>query len=86
MFYIGFYSANTKLLQKKNDLETFMNKKYAFNLSTERFATLTGRSLSAFKRDFKEIYDETPNRWLVKKRLQEACFLIDKRDQKPNAI
>ncbi|WP_130736518.1 AraC family transcriptional regulator [Flavobacterium sp. J27] len=70
----------------KIDLETYMNKNFVFNVSNERFATLTGRSLSAFKRDFKEIFDETPSRWLVKKRLEEAHFLIENMHQKVNDI
>ncbi|QPH38690.1 helix-turn-helix domain-containing protein [Pedobacter endophyticus] len=67
----------------KIDLEAFMNKHYAFNVSNERFATLTGRSLSAFKRDFKTIFNDTPSHWLVKKRLEEAHFLINKEGRKP---
>ncbi|WP_317194019.1 helix-turn-helix transcriptional regulator [Chryseobacterium sp. KMC2] len=57
------------------DLEEFMQKNDKFNVNLERFAFLTGRSLSAFKRDFKKIFNETPNRWLIKRRLQEALFL-----------
>lgn len=70
----------------KINLEAFMNKNFMFNVTIERFAYLTGRSLSAFKRDFKIIFNETPNRWLVKKRLQEACFLIEKKSKKPSDI
>jgi AraC-like DNA-binding protein len=70
----------------KIDLESFMNKNYRFNVSLERFAYLTGRSLSAFKRDFVEIFNETPNRWLVQRRLQEAHFLIEKKNSKPADI
>lgn len=70
----------------KIDLESFMNQNFTFNVSNERFATLTGRSLSAFKRDFKEIFGETPNRWLVKKRLEEAHFLIENKNKKVNDI
>lgn len=55
-----------------------MNKNYTFNANTERFTYLTGRSLSAFKRDFKTIFNETPSRWLTKKRLQETFFLLIK--------
>jgi AraC-like DNA-binding protein len=55
-------------------------------VSVERFAYLTGRSLSAFKRDFKTIFNDTPNRWLIQKRLQEAYFLIDRKKQKPSDI
>jgi AraC-like DNA-binding protein len=70
----------------KIDLEAFMNKNYAFNVSNERFATLTGRSLSAFKRDFKSIFNDTPSHWLVKKRLEEASFLIHREGRKPKDV
>jgi AraC-like DNA-binding protein len=42
-----------------------MNNNYKFNVSIERFALLTGRSLSAFKRDFEKIFNDTPSHWLV---------------------
>lgn len=71
---------------EKINLEEFMNQNYKFNVGIERFAYLTGRSLSSFKRDFKQIYNDTPSRWLVQKRLQEAHFLIDKKKQKPSDI
>ncbi len=41
---------------EKINLEEFMNRNYQFNVSLERFAYLTGRSLSAFKRDFKQVF------------------------------
>lgn len=68
------------------DLEEFMQRNYKFNVNLERFAFLTGRSLSAFKRDFKKIFNETPNRWLIKRRLQEARFLIEEKKQRPSDI
>jgi len=71
---------------EKINLEEFMNRNYQFNVSLQRFAYLTGRSLSAFKRDFKTIFNQTPNRWLVYKRLQEAYFLIGKKNAKPSDI
>ncbi|WP_198650409.1 helix-turn-helix domain-containing protein [Saccharospirillum mangrovi] len=58
------------------DLESFMNAHYKFNVSLDRFAYLTGRSLSAFKRDFKTIFNNSPAAWLVKRRLDEAHFLL----------
>jgi AraC-like DNA-binding protein len=70
----------------KIDLEEFMNRNYRFNVSVERFAYLTGRSLSAFKRDFKKIFNDTPDHWLVNRRLQESHFLIDKKNKKPTEI
>ncbi|MBK1896195.1 AraC family transcriptional regulator [Chryseobacterium paridis] len=68
------------------DLEEFMQKNYKFNVSMERFAFLTGRSLSSFKRDFKTTFNETPNRWLTKRRLQEARFLVEQKRQRPTDI
>jgi len=71
---------------EKIDLEAFMNRNYKFNASIERFAYLTGRSRSAFKRDFKDLFNDTPNRWLIRKRLKEAYFLITKKQEKPSTI
>ncbi|XZF12422.1 helix-turn-helix domain-containing protein [Chitinophagaceae bacterium MMS25-I14] len=73
-------------IPEKIDIEAFMNRNYRFNVHIDRFAYLTGRSLSAFKRDFKQIFNETPNRWLVQRRLQEAYFLIEKKNKKPSEI
>ena len=73
-------------IPEKINLEEFMHRNYTFNVNMERFAYLTGRSLSAFKRDFKAIFNQTPNAWLVQKRLQEAHFLIDKKHKKPSEI
>ncbi|GAA4312884.1 hypothetical protein GCM10023149_08420 [Mucilaginibacter gynuensis] len=69
-------------IPQKINIEAFMNQNYHFNVSNERFAFLTGRSLSAFKRDFRKVFHDTPGRWLVQKRLQEAYFLIDKQHKK----
>lgn len=73
-------------IPEKVNLEEFMNRNYAFNVSIQRFAYLTGRSLSAFKRDFHLIFNQTPSRWLVQKRLEEAHFLISKSHKKPSDI
>jgi AraC-like DNA-binding protein len=70
-------------IPEKIDLEAFMSRNYKFNVSLERFAYLTGRSLSAFKRDFEKTFHDTPSHWLVKKRLEEASFLIAKKGKKP---
>ncbi|GAB4028900.1 helix-turn-helix domain-containing protein [Spirosoma koreense] len=65
----------------KIDLEAFMNRYYRFNVSLARFGYLTGRSLSAFKRDFTRIFGLAPGRWLLAKRLEEAYFLLTKTDR-----
>ena len=70
----------------KLNLAEFMNRNYQFNVSLSRFAYLTGRSLSAFKRDFKAIFNDTPNRWLVSRRLDEAYFLLSQQAKRPSDI
>ena len=71
---------------EKLDLQEFMNRNYKFNVPIERFAFLTGRSLSAFKRDFQESFNDTPGNWLKQKRLREAHFQINKKGKKPSDI
>ncbi|MCV9926560.1 AraC family transcriptional regulator [Flavobacterium sp. LS1R49] len=73
-------------IPEKLDLEAFVYRNYKFNVSLERLAYLTGRSLSSFKRDFKKIFNDTPNHWLMQKRLQEAHFQIEKERKKPSDI
>lgn len=68
----------------KIDLEAYMNLHYSFSGELEQFAYLTGRSLSTFKRDFKRIFNTTPNKWLMQKRLEDAYYLIKERGMRPN--
>ncbi|RNA61790.1 AraC family transcriptional regulator [Chryseobacterium nematophagum] len=70
----------------KIDLEIFMNNNFKFNVSLERFAYMTGRSLSTFKREFRSIFNISPGKWLINKRLQEAYFLLHKEHKKPTDI
>jgi AraC family transcriptional regulator, exoenzyme S synthesis regulatory protein ExsA len=57
-------------------IEQTMDLNYAYNLSLQEYATLCNRSLSSFKRDFKEIYKTTPGKWLLERKLQRANFLL----------
>ncbi|MFC3559097.1 helix-turn-helix domain-containing protein [Pedobacter jamesrossensis] len=70
----------------KVELETYMNRNFRFNVSLKRFAYLTGRSLSSFKRDFQKTFGVQPGQWLKKKRLEEAYFQISQQHQKPSVV
>lgn len=70
----------------KIDLEQFMVQNYKFNVPIEKFAMLTGRSIAAFKRDFKATFNQSPRQWLQEQRLSEAYRLIAKKRQKPADI
>jgi AraC-like DNA-binding protein len=70
----------------KIDLEAFMVKNFKFNVSMERFAYLTGRSLATFKRDFEKLFHTTPGRWLQQQRLKEAHHLIKEKGRRPSDV
>ncbi len=60
----------------KIDIMDFMNKNYMYDLSIKEIAGYTGRSLATFKRDFKKASDLSPQKWLIRRRLEAAHELI----------
>ena len=56
----------------KIDIMEFLNENYMYEFTMEEMAHYTGRSLATFKRDFKKISDLTPEKWLIRKRLEVA--------------
>ena len=60
----------------KIDIMDFLNKNYMYEFTMEDLAHYTGRSLATFKRDFKKISDLTPEKWLIRKRLEVAYNLM----------
>jgi AraC-like DNA-binding protein len=73
-------------MPEKIDLQEFMHQNFRFNVSLDRFAIMTGRSLSGFKRDFQKIFGQTPGTWLKKKRLEEAYFQLSKHKMRPGDV
>ncbi len=67
----------------KINLADYMEKNFMFNLPMEKFGYLTGRSLTTFKRDFKKIFNSTPQRWLTQKRLELAHYQFVEKKKKP---
>jgi AraC-like DNA-binding protein len=67
----------------KVDLVEYMERNFMFNLPLAKFSYLTGRSLTTFKKDFKNSFHTTPGRWLIKKRLERAHYQIVVQKQKP---
>jgi len=70
----------------KVDILEFMNENYMDELSMEQIASFTGRSLATFKRDFKKISNLTPQKWLIKKRLEAAYFKLKEEHKKVHEV
>lgn len=64
-------------------LERLMMENYRYNLKLDEFAQLSNRSLSAFKRDFQNIFHTTPGKWLLEKRLLHANDVLNYNRNKP---
>ena len=65
----------------KIDIMAFLEKNYMNDLTLRDIARFTGRSLSTFKRDFRALSDLTPQRWLMRRRLEAAREIL-RRDAK----
>lgn len=66
----------------KIDLLGFMEENYMYDLSIEELASYTGRSLTGFKNDFRKVSELTPQKWIIKRRLEAAHELIMNRNCK----
>jgi len=64
----------------------FMQRNFMFNMSMERLGYLTGRSLSTFNRDFKKLFNTTPQKWLTQKRLELAYYHLAEKKRKPTEV
>jgi AraC family transcriptional regulator, exoenzyme S synthesis regulatory protein ExsA len=63
---------------EKADLNYLMNSYYLKPFSLEELSRLSGRSLSAFKRDFQEEFNTSPALWIKNKRLEYAILQLEK--------
>ncbi len=56
----------------KRNIHHLMREHCAHNLSVNDYAQLSGRSVSAFNREFKRQYGVAPSKWLIQQRLKRA--------------
>lgn len=70
----------------KIDLISFMQRNFMFNMSLEKLGYLTGRSLSTFNRDFKKLFNTTPQKWLTDKRLELAYYHLSQKGKRPTEV
>lgn len=61
----------------KTPVWEIMEANYMYNLKIQDFANISNRSVSTFKRDFKEYYKISPGKWLTERRLNKAKSLLE---------
>lgn len=68
------------------DLEKLMDHNFLYNIPLRELAIRSGRSLSSFNRDFRAIYNDTPHRWIMNKRLEYARYLMFTDHKRPSEV
>jgi len=63
--------------KQTRDIESFMLAHYDKNMTVADFASLSGRSLSTFNREFKKKHHTTPKQWLIEKKMHKAKELLE---------
>ncbi len=71
---------------QKTDLDYLMSTYLLKPLSMNELARISGRSLSAFKRDFEEHFHSSPGHWIRRKRLEHAHFLLRNTDKNVSEV
>jgi AraC family transcriptional regulator, exoenzyme S synthesis regulatory protein ExsA len=62
-------------------LREIMEDNFSYPMSLDEYARLSSRSLSSFKREFKEVFGTSPGKWLRQKRLEHARYLLTHTDK-----
>lgn len=62
--------------ERKKDLALLMAENVCKPLKVEEYARLSGRSLSAFKKEFNRVFELSPKKWINQKRLSRAYVLL----------
>lgn len=73
-------------LAERADLVKFMNHNFLFNIPLQELADHSGRSLSTFNREFKMVFNETPHKWIMRKRLNHAHNLLLQGNSTPSEV
>ena len=72
--------------QDETPIKKIMETNYSYNLGIDAYARMTNRSVSSFKRDFQSIYQTSPGRWLMDKKLAHAKKLLVQTDNAVSSV
>lgn len=74
------------LSESKVGIESVVRQNLLYNLSVGDYAQLCNRSISTFKREFKEIFGTTPQQWIIEERLNYARTRLLNTDENINEV
>ncbi|RIV37705.1 AraC family transcriptional regulator [Flagellimonas lutimaris] len=91
LFSLGHIKAITKILKKNSNYKEIsfrqvINSNLMNDISIQDLASLTNLSISSFKREFKNFFNETPHNYIQSKRLDIAKELLAISDKRVNEI
>lgn len=72
--------------KSKTSIREIMESNFMYNMKVEDFAYLSGRSVTSFKKDFTRIFNCSPGKWLLKRRLEQAKHLLEVTDKNINEL
>jgi AraC-like DNA-binding protein len=70
----------------KTSIREIMESNFIYNMKLAEFAYLSGRSITSFKKDFISTFHCTPGKWLLKRRLEHAKYLLELTDKNINEL
>lgn len=71
---------------ERANLEQFMQQNFQYKIPLEQLARMSGRSLSTFNCEFKNLYQSSPHQWIKRQRLELAKRLLLQTDKKPSEV
>ncbi|NMH85917.1 helix-turn-helix domain-containing protein [Flavivirga algicola] len=75
-------SIMTNLFEKKTfEFKEIVKAHICSSVSLEELASLNNMSLSTFKKKFKRIYNDTPNNYIINKRVEKVAELLPKSEE-----
>jgi AraC-like DNA-binding protein len=83
---IQAFKATNKLGPGDVAIRTVMEANITNNLTIDELAFLCNLSVSTFKRRFAEVYGSSPNKWLLKQRMEIAARLLHHQHEKPGEV
>lgn len=71
---------------RSTSLRQIVEQNFSSNLKLEELAALCAMSLSSFKREFSRIYNDSPAKWMLKRKLKLSKNLLMTTDKSINEI